>query len=288
MQEEKMKRNYKFVIGILLFIYIVLLFKVMVLKDVPMLRVGPITLNFGGTQTGDPNYIPFKTIIPYLFGSAGWLIGGLNILGNILLLVPVGFLLPFIFIKLNWKQILVLAVISGLIIEGMQVFLHVGIFDIDDVILNGFGVMVGFWMYVLFQKIMSSSYRRLAIIGISVLSTVAIVSLFVFAKQNELGFEIMHKRNQQNRLQPINDQDAKGIDPCNGTMGTGQIISNAENTITIKKRDGKGEVVVLTEKTNIRNSDGVITKSILKVGDRVTVVIDDTNTASLILICGLK
>ncbi|MEY4628978.1 MAG: hypothetical protein RLZZ595_1304, partial [Bacteroidota bacterium] len=77
-------------------------------------------------------------------------------------------------------------------------------------------------------------------------------------------------------------------DPCNGTMGTGQIISIAENTITIKRRDGKNEVVVLTEKTDMRNSGGQITKSILKVGDRVTVVIDETNTAMAVLVCGIK
>jgi glycopeptide antibiotics resistance protein len=32
------------------------------------------------------------------------------------------------------------------------VFLQIGIFDIDDVILNGLGVMVGYWMFLLFQK----------------------------------------------------------------------------------------------------------------------------------------
>ena len=71
-------------------------------------------------------------------------------------------------------------------------------------------------------------------------------------------------------------------------MGTGQIISIAENTITIKRRDGKNEVVVLTEKTDMRNSGGPITKSILKVGDRVTVVIDDSNTAMAVLVCGVN
>lgn len=87
------KINNRLVFGILLLAYGTILYKVMGLKDLPMLRVGPIALNFGGTQSGNPNYVPFKTIIPYLFGSAGWLIGGLNVLGNIILLVPIGFLL---------------------------------------------------------------------------------------------------------------------------------------------------------------------------------------------------
>lgn len=273
---------------ILLLAYGAILVKVMVLKDVPMIRMGPIMLNFGGTQVGDPNYVPFRTILPYLLGENGFLIGALNIGGNIAFLIPIGFLLPFVFARIDWKRSLVVALLSGMSIELTQVFLHIGIFDIDDVILNGLGVMVGYWLFLLFQKIMSSSYRRVAIVGISILSTAAIVSLFVFAKQNELGFEPKHKRNETNRLEQTKERVSQGVDPCNGTMGTGQIISIAENTITIKRRDGKDEVVVLTEKTDMRNSGGPITKSILKVGDRVTVVIDDSNTAMAVLVCGVN
>lgn len=274
--------------SILLLAYGAILVKVMVLKDVPMIRIGPVMLNFGGTQVGDPNYIPFKTILPYLLGEYGFLIGALNIIGNIAFLIPIGFLLPFVFARVDWKKSLVLAILSGMLIELSQVFLHLGIFDIDDVILNGLGVMVGFWIYVWFQKIMLSSYRRVVIIVISILSTAAIVSLLVFAKQNELGFEPKHERNQPNRMEQTKDGVSKGVDPCNGTMGTGQIISIAENTITIKRRDGKDEVVVLTEKTDMRNAGGPITKSILKIGDRVTVVIDDSNTAMAVLVCGVS
>ena len=274
--------------SILLLAYGAILVKVMVLKDVPMIRMGPVMLNFGGTQVGDPNYIPFKTILPYLLGEYGFLIGALNIIGNIAFLVPIGFLLPFVFVRIDWKKSLVLAILSGMLIELTQVVLNLGIFDIDDVILNGLGVMVGFWMYGLFQKIMSTSYRRVAIIGISVLSTALFIFLFVFAKQNELGFEPMHERNKPNRIEQTKDGFSKGVDPCNGTMGTGQIILIAENTITIKRRDGKDEVVVLTEKTEMRNAGGQITKSILKVGDRVTVVIDDSNTAMAVLVCGVS
>jgi hypothetical protein len=167
--------------------------------------------------------------------------------------------------------------------------LHIGIFDIDDVILNGLGVMVGYWMYILFQYIMSSSYRRLAILVISILSLVIVISLVVFVKQNEIGFESAHERNQSDPLEKREGGDTKqGIDPCNGTEGTGQIMAIQEATITIKKRDGKEEVVVLTGKTSYINSAGKATKAMLKVGDRVTVVIDDSNTAMAVLVCGIQ
>ena len=253
-----------------------------------MIRMGPIMLNFGGTQVGDPNYIPFKTILPYLLGDNGFLIGALNIGGNIAFLIPIGFLLPFVFAQVDWKKSLVVAVLSGMSIELTQVLLHIGIFDIDDVILNGLGVMLGYWMYVLFQKIMSSEYRRVAIFGIPGLSLVIIFSLIVFIKQNEIGFEPLHERNQSNQLEKREGHAKQDNDPCNGTEGTGQIMAIQEGSITIKKRDGKDEVVVFTYKTAFSNASGKATKSILKVGDRVTVVIDDSNTAMAVLVCGIK
>ena len=107
---------------------------------------------FGGTQTGPPNFIPFKTIMPYLQGDKGLLIGSLNIAGNIILLVPVGFIVPFIFPNMTWNKSLLPAVASGLAIELMQVIFRVGIFDVDDVILNGIGVLLGFWVFRFFTK----------------------------------------------------------------------------------------------------------------------------------------
>lgn len=260
----------------------------MVLKDVPMIRMGPMMLNFGGTQVGDPNYIPFKTILPYLLGNNGFLIGALNIGGNIAFLIPIGFLLPLVFKGFDWKKSLVIAVLSGMSIELTQVVLNIGIFDIDDVVLNGLGVMVGFWLYLLFQKIMASSYKRSAIIVLSFFSLVIVILLVAFVKQNEIGFERLHERKQSDLKENREGDTKQGIDPCNGTQGTGQIMVIEEGSITIKKRDGKEEVVVLTDKTSYSNSAGKATKAMLKVGDRVTVVIDDSNTAMAVLVCGIQ
>lgn len=260
----------------------------MVLKDVPMIRIGPMMLNFGGTQVGDPNYIPFKTILPYLLGNNGFLIGVLNIGGNIAFLIPIGFLLPLVFKGFDWKKSLVIAVLSGMSIELTQVVLNIGIFDIDDVVLNGLGVMVGFWLYLLFQKIMASSYKRSAIIVLSFFSLVIVILLVAFVKQNEIGFERLHERKQSDPIEKREGNTKQGIDPCNGTEGTGQIMVIEEGSITIKKRDGKEEVVVLTDKTSYSNSAGKATKAMLKVGDRVTVVIDDSNTATTVLVCGIQ
>ncbi|MEJ0002117.1 MAG: VanZ family protein [bacterium] len=134
-------------------VYIAILIKVMVFKYVPAVHIGQLLLDFGGTNAGYPaNFVPFKTIVPYLLGYEGWIIAGTNLVGNIALLVPIGFLAPFIYRNMVWKKSLALGVASGLFIETMQAILHVGIFDIDDVILNALGVMIGYWAFVFLAK----------------------------------------------------------------------------------------------------------------------------------------
>src|ERR1700761_3344500 len=131
-----MKR--RFVPLCIFLVYLFVLVRVMVFKDIPPIRIGQLMLNFGGDhyEIGSPNFVPFATIVPYLLGSHGWIIAGVNLIGNIAPLVPLGFLLPCMVCNMTWKKSLVIAIASGFAIETMQTLLHVGIFDIDDVILN--------------------------------------------------------------------------------------------------------------------------------------------------------
>ncbi len=135
----------RLLVVVILIAYSAILIKVMVFKEMPLIRIGHLMINFGGSQhEGPANLVPFKTILPYLFGKKGWMIGLVSLVGNIVLLVPVGLLVPFVYRNITWKKALAIAFAAGLIIEGMQAILHVGIFDIDDIILNGLGVMIGY------------------------------------------------------------------------------------------------------------------------------------------------
>jgi len=137
---------------IILIVYSAILVDVLVFKYLPLIRIGRMRFRFGGTQDGPANFIPFKTILPYLLGEKGFMIAVLNLAGNILLLVPIGFLVPLIYPNMTWKKTLVLAVVTGFALEGMQALLHVGIFDVDDLILNGLGVMAGYWLFMIRAK----------------------------------------------------------------------------------------------------------------------------------------
>ncbi len=275
---------------LLLIAYVVILIKILVFKDLALIRIGEVRFNFGGTQEGPANLIPFKTIIPYLQGHNGLLIAVINIVGNIIALVPLGFLVPFVFPKMNWGRATILAIASGCIIEGMQVMLHVGIFDIDDVLLNGLGVLIGFGKFAIFSNFSKKAKSITSAIVFIILGT--ILSLYVLAYykliQLPIGIEPSIEHNQSNEIIKGKDGTVKCCDLCNGTGGTGAIISLGTNAITIKRRDGKDEVIKLTKATTIKTSAGPATNEVLKIGDRVTVIIDDTETASLVLVCGIK
>lgn len=146
--------------AVMLILYAALLVKLMILKEMPNLNLGFMRLRFGGTHEGPANYIPFKSIWSYVKGGKGLVIGSINIIGNIVLLIPIGFLFPFVIRNLNLKLSLVLAVACGLAIECTQAILQIGIFDIDDVILNGLGIMLGYWIYGYWQKIRSRKKKN--------------------------------------------------------------------------------------------------------------------------------
>ena len=94
------------------------------------------------------NLIPFRTIVGYIVRVSS--IGGIsltNVLGNILLFVPMGVLLPIVFPKCNkWHRTILIGAAISIVIECLQYFFARSA-DIDDVILNTLGTAAGFWIY---------------------------------------------------------------------------------------------------------------------------------------------
>jgi glycopeptide antibiotics resistance protein len=100
------------------------------------------------------NLVPFTTIKMYLvhyhhYPFRTWAI---NLFGNIAVFVPFGIFLPAVF-KLGKRLInfLILFFVPLLVLEILQTVLRLGSFDVDDLILNLLGALIGFvlykWMY---------------------------------------------------------------------------------------------------------------------------------------------
>lgn len=102
------------------------------------------------------NIYPCKTIFSYIidYNSNNPASFVINIIGNIVVFVPFGFLLPMAFQKqLDRLDKLLFASVTGiLVIELLQLVLKVGVFDIDDIILNSIGVVAGFVVLKVIQE----------------------------------------------------------------------------------------------------------------------------------------
>lgn len=105
------------------------------------------------------NFIPFKTIISFIKSSYKLNLEVVitNILGNIIAFIPMGFFLPIVFKKMNrFKIVVYIILFSTSSIEIFQYLLGVGTTDIDDIILNTLGGILGFILYRIGVKIIRS------------------------------------------------------------------------------------------------------------------------------------
>jgi Glycopeptide antibiotics resistance protein len=70
------------------------------------------------------------------------------ILLNVLMMIPMGILLPMVFIRMNsWKKMLWAAVLIPMLIEIVQMLFVGRCADIDDIMTNFVGCMVGYGMF---------------------------------------------------------------------------------------------------------------------------------------------
>lgn len=96
---------------------------------------------------GSANFTPFKTIKMYI-EYADKLNSVENLAGNILVFVPFGMLFPLIrSSKSGFLDVFANSLILVLGIEIFQLFSAFGAFDVDDIILNCFGAMLGYVVY---------------------------------------------------------------------------------------------------------------------------------------------
>lgn len=99
-----------------------------------------------------PQLIPFKTITFYVQQVRAvydWFFKNLSC--NVIMFVPYGFLTPLFMkaYKYMWVKVLGTAMILSVFIEIFQYAMALGLCDIDDVILNVVGALLGYGIYKL-------------------------------------------------------------------------------------------------------------------------------------------
>ena len=77
----------------------------------------------------------------------------LQILMNIAMYIPLGFLLPCCFRLFDKYRYVILVTFCGsLVIELIQLVLRLGLFEVDDVINNTLGAVIGMVIYMIFKR----------------------------------------------------------------------------------------------------------------------------------------
>ena len=90
------------------------------------------------------NLVPFKEILRYDVGSKLFY---KQVIGNILMFIPFGyFVTSYCKIK-GLGKITIVSILSSLVIEWVQHFIGRS-FDVDDIILNVIGGVIGFLLYI--------------------------------------------------------------------------------------------------------------------------------------------
>lgn len=100
------------------------------------------------------NLIPFRMfrIYGFFYRWGNFLYILINFIGNMLVFLPLGFFPALLFRKARWWR-------SVLVGGGISTFVEFGQFflmrqsDIDDVLLNALGALLGYWTFLLLRKI---------------------------------------------------------------------------------------------------------------------------------------
>ena len=134
-------------------------------------------LTFEDVDWSTANLIPFKEIFRFEIGSKMFL---RNVFGNIILFLPYGFYLSY-FMKLRKvRYVLAFSLFVSFAVEIIQY--RIGrVFDIDDIILNIVGGMLGYYLYKIGDLILNNTdFKKIKEPFCNIVTIVLIVIFLIY------------------------------------------------------------------------------------------------------------
>lgn len=143
---------------ILFVVYLLILIKVILFKY-PLVQIKEIVDSWQSDVFWEgmhrANFEWFRTIKLYTRYWAREEINSFgNLIGNVLLFVPFGYMMPSLFQKS--KKLIVFLMKLLLLVLGLeliQLYTNFGVFDVDDILLNCIGGLIGFFFYKIVGRI---------------------------------------------------------------------------------------------------------------------------------------
>ncbi len=134
--KEKIK-FYEEILKLCFVIYIISLFYVVTFQDV---------------SWSTSNFTPFKEIFRYQLFSRSFI---KNVIGNLIMFMPYGFFISY-YLKIDKKRsVFLLSLLVSITIEVTQLIIG-RVFDVDDILLNVIGGLLGYFIYRFINKIKDS------------------------------------------------------------------------------------------------------------------------------------
>ena len=99
---------------------------------------------------------PFWALQDFIKGDNDWKQNALYWIENVLLFVPFGLMFP----NKDIRFALIVGVIFSIVIEIVQYFACLGLCELDDVICNGLGSLLGNMMFAFARKIIAKAKEK--------------------------------------------------------------------------------------------------------------------------------
>lgn len=145
--------------------YLVVLIRIVLFEQVALYNLFAAI----GSMERTISIIPFKSLLDMINNNISVTRILENILGNIAIFIPFGLLLPIVQ-KDKSKKIILYGLITSALIEIIQYVFALGSSDIDDLMLNTLGTVIGYLLYKIIHK--KARADTLTAISIIVLVTV--------------------------------------------------------------------------------------------------------------------
>ena len=138
------KKGWRMSMGLLLLEYVLL-----VLSSTVIFRATRETACF--------DYIPFWSYDEIIYGRQDLLVGNFM---NVVILIPVGILLGMASSKMTWLKATKIGCGLSVLIEMSQLVFRRGFSEVDDVIHNTIGCMIGYGVYSLVRMVYEKLFER--------------------------------------------------------------------------------------------------------------------------------
>ena len=150
----KKRRQYRILGKILFVLYIVFVFYFLLISEVYG-RTGEM-------QEYHYNLVLFREIKRFwnYREQLGMFATVTNLLGNVLIFLPFGFFMPMASKQRSFLATTFYSLSLSLIVEVSQLFLKVGCFDVDDLLLNTIGGMVGYVAFTVCNVIRRNNDKK--------------------------------------------------------------------------------------------------------------------------------